>query len=361
MVKIPEKKTTITAIYRALEAAAEPPHRAHLGASILGDPCRRKLWYHFRWCTSPQHSGRTLRLFRRGQLEEQQLNNDLRAAGVEVYEVDPETGEQFRCTFCNGHGGGSMDAAGIGFVEAPKSWHVIEYKTHGDKSFKALCKDGVEKSKPLHWAQMQLYMGMFKMKRAFYLAVSKNDDSLYGERVHFDHEAFDKLIAKAQSIIDSPEPLERLSEKPEWYECKWCDHRMICHHESVPEANCRTCLHATPADNGAWRCEAYNTELTEAQQRVGCDSHLFIPALIPYAEATGADDNAPEQWVKYRMADGREFYNRVRSLPAALHEYAYTSSELHHADKGVLCNDVVEEFRVKMNGVLDEHQAELPV
>ena len=64
-----------------------------------------------------------------------------------------------------------------------------------------VARNGVEKSKPEHWAQMQLYMHWSGMERAYYLAVNKDTDDLYGERVHYDKEAATRLVAKAQAVV----------------------------------------------------------------------------------------------------------------------------------------------------------------
>jgi hypothetical protein len=61
---------TREAIFAAYEADAHQGFRLHLGASLIGKPCERSLWYDFRWTTVAQHPGRLLRLFETGQLEE---------------------------------------------------------------------------------------------------------------------------------------------------------------------------------------------------------------------------------------------------------------------------------------------------
>ena len=72
------------------------PHRAHLGASAIGNPCARANWYTFRWCKAQVFEPRMLRLFDRGQREEATLVNMLqRIPGVTVHAVDPATGKQF--------------------------------------------------------------------------------------------------------------------------------------------------------------------------------------------------------------------------------------------------------------------------
>ena len=167
MAELPETPTpTLTAIYADYEARQGNGFRDHLGASIIGKSCARALWYDFRWVTPARHSGRLLRLFETGQLEEDRLVRNLRATGATVLEVDPETGRQFRVEAHGGHFGGSLDGVAIGILEAPKTWHVLEFKTHGVKSFNELTAKGVVLAKPQHAAQMQIYMHLTGITRA---------------------------------------------------------------------------------------------------------------------------------------------------------------------------------------------------
>ena len=107
MAELPEAPTpTLTAVYADYEARQGDGYRDHLGASIIGKSCARALWYDFRWITPARHSGRLLRLFETGQLEEDRLVRNLRATGATVLEVDPETGRQFRVEAHGGHFGG---------------------------------------------------------------------------------------------------------------------------------------------------------------------------------------------------------------------------------------------------------------
>lgn len=313
MAQLPDNtNTTLYRIDQAVLAKHQDMPRGHLGASQIGHPCNRALWYSFRWCKKPEHSGRLLRLFARGQREEEVFVELLKKAGVTVTTHDETTGEQWRVSACGGHFGGSMDGAALGLVEAPKTWHVLEFKTHNAKSFKALSEQGVQASKPLHYSQMQCYMHLSGMTRAYYMAVNKDDDSLYAERVHYDQPHTEALMAKAESIIKANEPPEGISTNAGWYECKWCDYHSLCFEQTLPEQNCRTCLHSTPASNGRWHCEA-TAQMGEppffsaADQQHHCSMHLFIPALIKGAVV----DACPEgEWVEYEQ-DGTLIKNKA--------------------------------------------------
>lgn len=104
MADLPEPPTpTLSAIYASYEARQGDGFRDHLGASLIGKPCARALWYDFRWATPARHTGRILRLFETGQLEEARLVRDLRATDATVLEVDPDTGRQFRVEAHGGH------------------------------------------------------------------------------------------------------------------------------------------------------------------------------------------------------------------------------------------------------------------
>ena len=202
---------TRDAIFAAYEAQAGSGFRPHLGASLIGKDCECALWFDFRWTTRRQHPGRLLRLFETGQLEEARLVRNLRSTGATVLEVDPETGRQIRVEAHGGHFGGSLDGIALGLLEAPKTWHVLEFKTHSAKSFKELVAKGVRESKPQHFAQMQIYLHLTGLTRAMYLAVCKDTDELHVERIEHD-----PLVA--QGLLDrstvSPHPVAGPGDAP---------------------------------------------------------------------------------------------------------------------------------------------------
>lgn len=210
----PRPSPTVDAIYAAYAADAGDGFRVHLGASLIGKECLRALWYDFRWTTRADFSGRMLRLFETGQLEEARIVRNLRRTGATVLEVDPSTGRQWRVEAHGGHFGGSLDAVAVGLLEAPKTWHVLEFKTHSVKSFADLKRQGVQLSKPRHYAQMQVYLHLTGITRALYLAVCKDTDEIHVERLPTDPAAGEALLVKAGRIIDAPRPPEGLSRDP---------------------------------------------------------------------------------------------------------------------------------------------------
>jgi len=290
---------TVTAIYAKYKECGDgEPQRGYLGASIIGHHCSRYLWYCFRQCCRQDISGRVYRLFATGNLEEARFTEDLIAIGCEVHEADPQ-GEQFEVSALGGHFSGHMDGAILGVPEAPKTWHVGEYKTHNAKSFATLKKDGVEASKPQHYAQMQIYMHLSGMKRALYLARNKDTDALYSERIKYDAEYATTLLVRAEQIITTTTPPDRMTDRPDYYECKWCDAHAVCWGDAssalpIRSLSCRQCCHATPEINGLarWTCEKHKRDLSIEDQDNPCTFHLVLPGLIGFASPMDYESNA---------------------------------------------------------------------
>jgi hypothetical protein len=352
--KLPEPvhtHTTAMAIVQWYEKKTDEP-RPHLGASEIGRPCDRALWYGFRWATRRTFPGRIKRLFDTGFREEVRFLEELKGIGVEIYDRDPVTKLQHRFEAIDGHFGGSCDGIGRGFPEAPKTWAVTEFKTHSAKSFTELVRDGVEKSKPEHYAQMQVYMGLAELDRALYLAVNKDTDELYTQWVHFDKAAFEASMARAEKIIRADEPPPGVSTDPAWWQCKFCDHQTLCHGQVAAAKSCRTCVHSSPAPEGLWHCESQKRSLSVAEQRIGCRSHLVLPPLVSYAEAI---DAGPD-FIKYQHKDdGTIFANCTEDADKSEENMGtdivacLTSAEMEHAPRSLVTDKFTMEIRKEFN------------
>jgi len=296
---------TVMAIYDHYERKAADWRRAHLGASVVGRSCLRHVWYLFRWASKPERSGRMEALLARGSSEELRLVKDLRAIGT------PVVNRQAKITF-GPHTGGSIDGELVGMIEASATAHLFECKTANVKNFARIKKEGVEKAKPEHYAQMQVYMHARNLARAAYFVVCKDTDEIYLERIPYDARAALALVAKAELVVKASEPLSRISESPTWYECVYCDHRSHCQLGEIGKLarNCRTCLSSTPMPDGTWRCDLKNKTLSVAAQKKGCKEHRFIPKML-----TGYDAHSAEgRDVMYYSDSGHALTDRGQVL-----------------------------------------------
>jgi PD-(D/E)XK nuclease superfamily len=328
MAELPKPKNVVVELIYGVHEEQQRQQRPHpfgssIGPSMLGNECDRALWYAFRWAYDPEPpNGRSLRLFETGHREEARIIAELRAAGVEV------TGEQAEVAALGGHLHGYLDGVVLGISGVSKAHHVLEIKTHNEKSYADLWKKGVQKSKPGHYAQMQLYMHLGPYERALYIAVNKNDDQLYSERVRYNKQHAEALLHRVEYIVTANAAPTKLHEDPaarEAFVCGWCPARGICHEDAFAPRNCRTCLHISPiidgesgADGGdrggrrgVWRCEFWDRTLTLDEQRAGCPEHRYLPSLVP-GEQTDAFDRGGQIDVTYRMRrDGREWTDGV--------------------------------------------------
>lgn len=304
---------TLEAADRALEAkAAEEKPRGYLGMSSIGDSCSRKLWYGFRHAGREKFDALTLKRFADGHRSEDLIIERLRLVeGLELFSVN-EDGSQLRVTDHNGHFSGHLDGTVLGLLQAPKTKHVLEVKCVGDKKFaefkKAVAdlgeKMALRKWNPTYYAQAQCYMHYTGLTRHYIVVATAGGRDWASARTEYNAADALQLVTKAKRIIDAQEPPERVSNKSDWYECKWCAFSGICHEQDMPARSCRTCLHSTAMPEGQWHCERWGKTLTLDEQVAGCPTHKFLPSLVP-----GEPIDVSEKGVTYKMQDGETWYD----------------------------------------------------
>lgn len=251
--------------------------RSHMGASLIGGECARSIWYGFRWATKPTFPGRILRLFNRGHLEEARFIALLLLIGVQVYQQD-ENGNQFRISHAGGHFGGSGDGVGLGIPDLdPATAALLEFKTHGEKSFKELVAKGVRDAKFEHYVQMNVYMRKMGLAVGLYGAVNKNTDELHMEIIVLDPVIADQFLDRGENLVFMVDPPKKINESPGFWKCRFCDHRPVCHMKAAPEVNCRTCVYSAPTPDGQWLCNRFDQVIPKETQLVGCKSYEQHP------------------------------------------------------------------------------------
>ena len=253
-------------------------HRNHLGASIIGDPCSRQLWYTFRWCQRQTFDGRMHRLFNVGNEAEPRFIKYLEGIGFKVQRF--ENGKQFRMSGVNGHYGGSIDAR----LQAPARYNLSEdliflgeFKTNNTGAgFTKVEKEGVAKAKPRHYAQACQYGYKLQLKYCIYLIENKNDSTITVKVFPLDWNYGQLLEKKAEDIINSAFPPARISENKAYHECQYCDYQDICHDGAKVEINCRSCKFCQPVENAEWFCHRYKQIVPLEFIKTGCEFHLSI-------------------------------------------------------------------------------------
>lgn len=337
---LPKQSETVLAIFAFHKAQGDAePERGYLGASIIGHECDRFLWLSFRGVIREDRDGRIYRLLETGDLAEERFMRELRAIGCEVYDRD-ERGEQLAINLLGGHFSGHLDAVATGVLEAPKTPHVVETKTAKAEQFAKIVKDGVRKAKPMHFAQMQVYMGGMNLTRALYLVVNKDDDDLYSERVEFERSFYEHMVARATRVISTSQPPTKVTQRADDFRCKRCPGQALCWGDekvAVPVKGgqtCRSCCHSTAELAGGWSCAKFGTPIESTDVGAECPGHLLLPGLVSFAEPTDSDADWIEmtnhgdgakwrlgseagQWGLQALAEGRGPLEAGKALPMA--------------------------------------------
>jgi len=294
--------TTADLIYQLHAKRRRRPSK-RLGLSEAGHKCDRYLWLKFRWALPASFTGQRLRLLDTGNREERRVIAELKRIGYHVVDKDPETNRQFFVSL--GHVGGMLDGKVTGVVEDPDTEHLLELKSINQKGMDRLQQRGLKSAKPEYWAQCQVYMHLAGIERTLFVAVCKNDDSIYVERVKRDDEKARELVDRVVQITHEQSPPAKKSADfpPCVYTSKdgtrWpCDFYDLCHGNQLPKRNCRTCCSATPhvvvdSDDTSWpfwTCELKGKVLDLRAQQRGCKDQLTIPPIIN-AELSAIDSD----------------------------------------------------------------------
>lgn len=274
----------------------EDDQRTHLGASVIGDECARKIFYGFRWVgknipTQAEKDARTrmLRLWNRGHLEEGRFIALLRCAGMRVVQQD-KTGKQFRFRDYYGHYAGSIDGVLSNCPDSPDGSNgLVEFKTYNDKRFAQLVSNGVENSDWKYYVQVQQYMRKMGLTWTLFIAVNKNDETLHAEIVHLKEENALQYRDRAIGIVCATEAPPKLrNASPGFFKCKFCDFSQTCHLGKPADENCRTCTYSKPLPQmgedgkGLWGCTrdvGPPVLLDKGAQQRGCEHYRVMKGL----------------------------------------------------------------------------------
>lgn len=243
--------------------------RPYIGMSDLGHKCQRKIWYDFRWAYIPKFTPRQLRIFERGDMEEQRVISTLIENDMEVISIQDEIVDE------TGHIKGHIDGLVCNVPGAEKTKHLLEIKTMNDKRFNEYAKqENLETTNFPYYVQINQYMGRLGLSRCLFIVTNKNNEERIYSRIHFDKDNFTEYKEIGFDILTAEYPPKRIGSRV-WYECKFCNAKQICHFNESIEKSCRSCLHVSIEQNGAWHCSLHNTILPEATQRVGCDNYML--------------------------------------------------------------------------------------
>lgn len=208
--------------------------RDYLGGSRIGEPCARKLVYEV--THTPKDEGRDfdgaiLRIFDAGHQFETLSIRWLRGAGFDL-RTERADGGQFGFEAAGGKLRGHIDGVIVAGPDVGLRWPVLwEHKALNAKSWNDLVKRGLRASKPVYFAQVQLYMGYLELETALVTALNKDTEALHHEVVGFDPSSAQALSDKAVDILRAAEAGElppRIAAARDFYLCRMCAYAERC-------------------------------------------------------------------------------------------------------------------------------------
>lgn len=208
--------------------------RDYLGGSRIGEACARRLVYEV--AHTPKDAGRDfdggiLRIFDAGHQFEALSIRWLRQAGFDLRDRGAD-GEQFGFAAAGGRLRGHADGVIVGGPDVGIRWPSLwEHKALGQNSWADLVKRGLRQSKPIYFAQVQLYMAYLELEVALVTALNRDTLALHHEVVPFDAAEAQLLSDRAVDILraaDAGELPPRIAAHPDFYLCRFCPYAARC-------------------------------------------------------------------------------------------------------------------------------------
>jgi len=227
--------------------AKEPP-RDYLGASVLGDPCGRRLCYIYaKTPADVDFTPLAIRRFDIGHEMEDFLGGEAETDGVFkaaaarwfqdagfVLKTRTKTGDQFRWKALDGKISGAIDGVFMGrdrhpvIIPIPCIW---ETKALAVKGWNKIKKHGLKIAHDIYYGQVQINMAYLDVFRTLFTAINKNTQELHHELIEFDPPRAQRISDRAVDVIKAVESgtlLDRVANNPDFFLCKMCSYQKRC-------------------------------------------------------------------------------------------------------------------------------------
>jgi hypothetical protein len=208
--------------------------RDYLGGSRIGEACARKLVYgvgHTPKDPGKDFDGGILRIFDAGHRFEDLSIRWLKEAGFELRDRGRD-GEQIGFSVAGGRLRGHADGVIVAGPDVGIPWPALfEHKALGSKSWNDLVRRGLRHSKPIYFAQVQLYMAYLRLDVALLTALNRDTLVLHHEVVPFDANEAQRLSDRAVDILraaDVGELPPRIAANADFYLCRFCAYATRC-------------------------------------------------------------------------------------------------------------------------------------
>jgi hypothetical protein len=227
---------TLEAMRRACEVAGNNTRekRDYIGASAIGNPCARQIYYDYHGMPKKPFDSATLFRFDDGHRTEDLICQRLRMVeGIELW--TEQDGKQFGFADFDNCFRGHVDGIIRGIRQAPKTTHVLEIKCTEDlNKFRKVKNDFGEKQalknfNNTYFVQAQLYMHYFMLDRHYTIVASAGGRDMESCRTEFQPEVAQMYKDRAFEILNAKQEPPRISDKKDFWICRFCSFLETCH------------------------------------------------------------------------------------------------------------------------------------
>ena len=222
---------TITAVNEQLEKSQSPYASKNIGFGLIGHECSRHIWYKINETDGEIFDAKTLRIFRNGHTDEEAMAADLRRVeGITLYTHDPDReNKQYKYDSLGGRFTGRLDGVIVGLKHDPDVPYLWEHKSVNEKKFNELLKlQSLKKWNLTYYAQAQSNMLHAELDKCYMTVSTPGLRMVQSIITPLDKEYAQSLVTKAERIINSKEPLEKIG-TPDYYICRFCRFHDTCH------------------------------------------------------------------------------------------------------------------------------------
>jgi hypothetical protein len=208
--------------------------RDYLGGSRVGEECARKLVFevtHTPKDPDGEFDGGILRVFEAGHQFEAMTICWLRSAGFDLRDRGAD-GRQFGFSVAGGRLRGHADGVIVAGPDVGIQWPALfEHKALNSKSWNDLVKRGLRQSKPVYFAQVQLYMAYLDLEVTLFTALNRDSLALHHIAVPFEPAEAQRLSDRAVDIMRAAAAGElppRIAANPDFHLCRFCPYATRC-------------------------------------------------------------------------------------------------------------------------------------
>lgn len=176
--------------------------------------CPRKVFFKFKKAPRKKMEPRILRIFDQGNYVHLRLMRDLFSLGIVVaseINIPPKEGI-----------GGRADA----IVSYDDELYVVDFKSINSSILR-----GMDKPKPDHVLQLQLYLHFFNLNKGILLYEGKDSSEMKEFPVKYDPKLAKKVLKDFKRLrinVEKDLVPQRLSDYPQNWQCRYCRFKEIC-------------------------------------------------------------------------------------------------------------------------------------